>query len=71
MIAHLAKKHHVDLAIDSKSLTAAGIGLDVPIMCFMNRITLKSALELVLTQLDLVAEAERERFVIRTKPANG
>ncbi|MGH7138108.1 MAG: leucine-rich repeat domain-containing protein, partial [Pirellulales bacterium] len=69
VIAYLAKKHHVDLAIDSKSLTAAGIGLDVPVTCSMNHITLKSALELVLTQLDLVAEAEGEKVVIRRKPA--
>lgn len=67
-VRHLAGKHHVPIELDPTSLTAAGIGSDVPITRTLRGITLKSALELMCADLELICVAEGEKVVIRTKP---
>ena len=58
VIAFLANKHKIPIEMDNKSLTAAGVGSDVPVSRWVKGITLKSALELILPEFDLVAVAE-------------
>ncbi|HET6884344.1 MAG TPA: M56 family metallopeptidase [Pirellulales bacterium] len=67
VIAFLSKKHGIVIDIDAKSLVAAGIGLDVPMSRWVKGITLKSALELLLADLDLTCVAEGEKVLIRAK----
>lgn len=68
MVRLLAGKHQVTIELDPTSLTAAGIGSDVPITRTLKGITLKSALELMFAELELICVAEGEKVVIRTKP---
>ncbi|MGH7138464.1 MAG: hypothetical protein ACREHD_22160 [Pirellulales bacterium] len=68
-MAFLADKHRLPIEIDANALAAAGIGLKVPVSRWVKGITLKSVLELILPDLDLVAVAESEKVVIRTKAA--
>jgi Leucine-rich repeat (LRR) protein len=69
VIALLARKHKIPIELDAKSLADAGIGFDVPISRWVKGITLKSALELLLADLDLICVAEGEMLIIRSKPA--
>ena len=67
VIEFLAQKHNLDMQLDAASLAKGGIGFDVPITRNIKGITLKSGLELLLDELDLICVAEGEKLVIRTK----
>lgn len=69
MVRFFAGKLQFPLELDQASLAKAGIGSDVPISRELKNITLKSALELILADLELICVAEGEKLVIRTKPA--
>lgn len=68
-VAKLSKRHNIDIELDVQSLTAAGIGFDTPVSRWMKGITLKSALELTLSELGLVCVADGEKVVIRAVKA--
>jgi Leucine-rich repeat (LRR) protein len=67
VVEYLVRKHQIDLQLDDESLLKAGIGSDAPVTRSVKGITLKSALELVLDDLDLTCVAEGEGLVIRAK----
>lgn len=47
------QKHAIEILLDSKALSDAGVGSDTPITEALQKITLRSALKLLLGQLDL------------------
>lgn len=66
LVAELSKRHSIDIEIDANSL-AADIKLDAPLTRFVKDITLKSALELLLVQLNLICVADGDKLVIRAR----
>lgn len=69
VVRALSRMHQIPLELDAKSLADAGIGFDVPITRSIKGITLKSGLELLLADLDLICVADGEKVVIRSKPS--
>ncbi|MGH7135952.1 MAG: hypothetical protein ACREHD_09445, partial [Pirellulales bacterium] len=47
------QKHEIEIVLDRKALTDAGIGTDTPITETLQKIALRSAIKLLLGQLDL------------------
>jgi hypothetical protein len=50
---YLKQKHEIEIQLDTKALTDAGVGTDTPITRHIKGITLDSALDLILSELDL------------------
>jgi hypothetical protein len=69
VIATIAKLHDVAIRFDESALTVLGADLDSPVSCRFKDISLKSALELILGDLDLTAVAEGDALVIRPQKA--
>jgi beta-lactamase regulating signal transducer with metallopeptidase domain/Leucine-rich repeat (LRR) protein len=67
VVDFFAKKHGIEIEIDAKSLANAGITLDCPVTKRIRGITLKSALELELDDLELTCVAEGEKLIIRNR----
>lgn len=67
VIDFFAKKHGIEIDIDAKSLAKAGIPLDCPVTKHIRGITLKSALELKLDELELTCIAEGEKLIVRNR----
>ncbi|HEV3343755.1 MAG TPA: hypothetical protein VG125_25505 [Pirellulales bacterium] len=53
LLSYLAETTELDIVLDYKALTDAGIGADTPVTIQVNNTTYKSALQLVLEPLDL------------------
>ena len=65
VIEYLKERHNIEIVLDAKALLDAGIGFDTPITRNIRGISLKSALELVLGELDLTCYAEGDRLIVR------
>ncbi|HWB11504.1 MAG TPA: hypothetical protein VG826_19900 [Pirellulales bacterium] len=65
LAADLSKSHNIEIELDDECL-ARDMRLEKPLTRFVKGITLKSALELILSQFDLVCVAEADKMVIRT-----
>ncbi|HUY90731.1 MAG TPA: M56 family metallopeptidase [Pirellulales bacterium] len=68
VVEYLKERHDIEIVLDNEALTKAGIGSDTPVTRVIRGITLKSALELMLGELDLTCFAEGDRLVVRPIP---
>lgn len=66
---YLADFHEIAIQIDSRALEEAGLGPDMPITGNLRRVSLRSALNLVLTQHGLAWSIRDESVLITTEAA--
>ena len=66
MIDYLKDLHSIEIQIDEKALADMGIGSDTPITRNLKGITLRSALRLMLKELDLTYVIRDEVLSITT-----
>lgn len=64
---YLRERHDIEIQLDNKALTDEGIGTDTPITRNIKGITLRSALRLMLGELDLTYVIKNEVLMITTK----
>ncbi|HWB13230.1 MAG TPA: hypothetical protein VG826_28650 [Pirellulales bacterium] len=67
VIDFLKQQHKIDIQLDNKALSDAGIGSDTPLTLKLQSITLRSALRLMLGQLDLTYVAADGYLLITSK----
>ena len=67
VIDYLKERHDIEIQLDSKALTDEGVGTDTPITRNIRGITLRSALRLMLGELDLTYVIKNEVLMITTK----
>jgi hypothetical protein len=67
VINYLRQRHEIEIQLDGKALADAGIGSDVPITRSVKGITLRSALRLLLSDLDLTYVIQNGVLMITTK----
>ena len=53
VVHYLKQRHEIEIQLDNKALTDVGVGSDTPVTRAIKGITLRSALKLMLTDLDL------------------
>jgi hypothetical protein len=68
VIEYLQTRHGINIQLDSKALNDAGVGSDTPITRSIKGITLRSALKLLLSELDLTYVIKNEVLMITSKP---
>ena len=67
VVEYLAQRHEINIQLDNKALTDAGVGIDVPVTRVLKGITLRSALKLILGDLDLTYVIQNGVLVITSK----
>lgn len=67
VVRSLGEMYRIPFELDAPSLAAAGIGFDAPITRSLGGVTLKSALELILADLDLICVVEGDKVIVRAK----
>lgn len=67
VVDYLQQRHKINIQLDGKALDDAGVGSDVPITRSVKGITLRSALRLLLDQLDLTYVVHNGVLMITTK----
>ncbi|HET6884120.1 MAG TPA: VWA domain-containing protein, partial [Pirellulales bacterium] len=67
VIDYLKQRHDIEIQLDQKALTDAGVGTDTPISRSIKGITLRSALKLLLSELDLTYIIRNEVLMITSK----
>ncbi len=69
VVAFFEDAHHVEIEIDRRALDDVGIGVDTPITKTLKGVTFRSALNLVLHDLDLAWTIKDEVLLITTHEA--
>jgi hypothetical protein len=67
VIDYLKQRHDIEIQLDQKALTDAGVGTDTPVTRSIKGITLRSALKLLLSELDLTYLIRNEVLMITSK----
>lgn len=67
VMSKLAQRHQVQIHLDQKALTDAGVGTDTPITRTVNGLTLRTALKLLLVELDLTYLIRNEVLIITSQ----
>ena len=67
VVDYLRQRHGIEIQLDKKALTDAGVGSEVPITRTIKGITLRSALKLLLSELDLTYVLRHEVLMITSK----
>ena len=67
VIDYLKERHAIEIQLDTKALTDAGLGSDTPITRNIRGITLRSALRLMLSEMDLTYVIRDEVLMITSK----
>ncbi|HET6881974.1 MAG TPA: hypothetical protein VFI31_17540 [Pirellulales bacterium] len=67
VISYFKQKHEIEIVLDAKALTDAGVGTDTPITETLQKITLRSALKLLIGQLDLTYVVRDGYLLITSK----
>ncbi|MGH7138425.1 MAG: STN domain-containing protein, partial [Pirellulales bacterium] len=67
VIEYLAQAHEINIQLDQKALTDAGVGSDTPVTRNVKGITLRSALKLILSESDLTYIIRNEVLMITSK----
>lgn len=67
VIDYLKQRHEIEIQLDNKALTDAGVGSDTPITRTIKGITLRSALKLILNELDLTYLVHNGVLMITSK----
>ncbi|HET6883149.1 MAG TPA: DUF4974 domain-containing protein [Pirellulales bacterium] len=71
VIEYLKQRHEIEIQLDNKALTDAGIGTDAPITRSVKGIPLRSALNLILSDLDLTYVVQNGVLTITTNARAG
>ena len=66
VVDYLKQRHGIEIQIDTRCLDEVGIGSDMPITKSLKGVTLRSALGLMLRDLDLTYNVENEVLLITT-----
>ncbi|HXT58065.1 MAG TPA: DUF4974 domain-containing protein [Pirellulales bacterium] len=69
VIEYLKSRHEIEIQLDNKALADAGLGSDTPVTKNIKGISLESALDLILGELDLTYTVRDEVLLITTKTA--
>ena len=67
VVDYLKERHGIEIQLDNKALTDEGIGSDTPVTRNIKGITLRSALRLMLGEMDLTYVIRNEVLMITTK----
>ena len=67
VIDYLKERHAIEIQLDTKALTDAGLGSDTPVTRNIRGITLRSALRLMLSEMDLTYVIRDEVLMITSK----
>jgi hypothetical protein len=67
VIDYLKQRHDIELQLDARALSDAGLSSDVPVTRNVKGITLRSALKLLLGEMDLTYVIRNEVLLITTK----
>ncbi len=67
VVEDLKMRHHVEIQLDAKVLEEASIGVDTPVTRYLQGITLRSALRLMLGAMDLTYIIKDEVLLITTR----
>lgn len=67
VVDYLKQRHGIEIQLDKKALTDAGVGSEVPITRTLSGITLRSALKLLLGEFDLTYALRNEVLLITSK----
>jgi hypothetical protein len=67
VVEYLKAAHGIEIEIDQRSLADAGIGTDTPVTRNVSKVSLKSCLELLLSELDLTCVAKGDKLIIRSR----
>lgn len=67
VIDYLKQRHDVEIQINNKALIDAGVGTDTPITRVIKGITLRSALKMILDELDLTYVVQNGTLMITSK----
>ncbi|HQU42370.1 MAG TPA: hypothetical protein PK867_06135, partial [Pirellulales bacterium] len=67
VIDYLKQRHNIEIQLDNRALADAGIGSDVPVTRSIKGITLRSALKLLLGELDLTYAIRNEVLLITSR----
>jgi hypothetical protein len=67
VVDFLKERHDIEIQLDNKALTDEGIGSDTPVTRNIKGITLRSALRLMLGEMDLTYVIRNEVLMITTK----
>jgi hypothetical protein len=65
-VEYLKVRHDIEIQLDGKALSEAGIGSDVPITRSLKGITLRSALNVLLADLDMTFVVDNAVLTITT-----
>lgn len=66
-IQYLKERHEIEIQLDEKALEEEGVGTETPVTRNISGITLRSALRLLLSDLDLTYVVKNEVLLITTK----
>lgn len=66
VIDYLKERHKIEIQVNKKTLDDVGIGTDTPISKNLKSVSLRSALDLMLTEMDLAYVVENEVLMITT-----
>jgi hypothetical protein len=69
VIQFFKEKHRIEIQLDKKALDDAGVGLDTPMTRSLNGVSFRSALNLMLRDLDLTYTIRDEVLLITTRDA--
>ncbi len=67
VVEYLKERHGIEIQLDTKALTDAGLGSDTPVTRNIKGITLRSALRLMLGEMDLTYVIRNEVLMITSK----
>lgn len=67
VVEYLKVTHGIEIEIDQKSLVEVGVGLDTPVTRNVKNVSLRSALELLLSDFDLTCVATGDKLIIRAR----
>jgi hypothetical protein len=67
VIDYLAQRHEIEIQMDTRALMDAGVGSDTPITRSIKGITLRSALKLLLDELDLTYVVRNGVLMVTSK----
>ncbi len=62
----ITRQHHINVQIDRRALDDVGLGTDTPVTFEGHSLTLRSALKMILRELDLTYQVKNESVVITT-----
>ena len=67
VVDYLKQRHNIEIQLDNKALTDAGVGSNTPVTRSIKGITLRSALKLLLNELDMTYVIRNEVLMITSK----